>query len=282
MAFRSVSGLSASRRLRRRAGRGLDQSGFGHAFPLPDPDPRRPARQCRDDVRADAAGADVRHRICDRLHPRDAGADPARRRGRRGGAGRADAVDDAAVQRGGADRGDEPLQRPGERHRLARRRRHQRHRHGDQSQQQRADPQRHGDLHRRQPEHFRRRPRLFGARHRRHFDRERVDRRQHQLLSAARQFAVDGPAGDPGGHQFDGLADLRQQGGCAFACHQASTGNGDTDRQPLLEPRATPSQTCTGRARAATTNARLRRRWTIISWRGPTTSRCASTSSTAR
>ena len=39
---------------------------------------------------------------------------------------------------------------------------------------------------------------------RRLVDGERVDRRQHQLLSAARQFPVDGPAGDAGGHHADG------------------------------------------------------------------------------
>ncbi len=55
----------------------------------------------------------------------------------------------------------------------------------------------HGQLHRRQPEHLRQRPRLFGVAGQRLLDRERVDRPQHQLLCAARQFAVDGAAGRP-------------------------------------------------------------------------------------
>ena len=129
------------------------------------------------------------------------------------------------------------------------------------------DPQRHGDLHRRQPEHLRRRSRLFGARDRGEFDRERVDRRQHQLLSAARQFAVDGPAGRPGGHQFDGTTSLQpgrrtRSTGCAFACHQASTGNRRHDRQPLLETPATPARLAPGRRAATRTSAAFR--WTTI------------------
>ena len=54
-------------------------------------------------------------------------------------------------------------------------------------------------------EYFRRRPRLFGARHHRQFDRQRLVRGEHEFLPLARQFAVDGPAGDASRHQFDGL-----------------------------------------------------------------------------
>ena len=94
---------------------------------------------------------------------------------------------------------------------------------------------RHGRLHRRQPKHLLGRPRRFRAQHRRQLDRERVDRPQHQLLSAARQFAVDGAAGDFQPASLDMESLTPQQGACAFACHQASTGNGDTQGNPCLK-----------------------------------------------
>ena len=74
--------------------------------------PQRPPRQRRDDVRADPAGVDVRRRPGDRLHPCRASAHRTQCRRGRGRARRADAGHDAAIQRDGADRREEHVQRP--------------------------------------------------------------------------------------------------------------------------------------------------------------------------
>ena len=77
-----------------------------------------------------------------------AGSHPAQRRGGRGGAGRPDARHDGAIQRDGAGRRAEHVQRRDRRHQFPGGRRHDHHRHRHQSQRQHPHPQRHGDLHR--------------------------------------------------------------------------------------------------------------------------------------
>ena len=182
-----------------------------------------------------------------RLHPRHAGADQARRRGRRGGARRADAGDDGADRRDGADGGDEPVHRDGQRPNLADRRRHGRHRHGAADRLQRRDSATSRSA---TPPPTKTSSPAFSA-------IRRSDRRQstanasiapnidfYLLLDNSPSMAL--PATRPG--STDAVADhAAATGGCAFACHQ-----GSTDR--LFEPEQLEPDLQRGPTRATITN----------------------------
>ena len=202
----------------------------------------QPPRQCRHDVRAGRACAGVRRRGGDRLWPGGANSHEIERRGRRRRARRADAGDVAAKHHRRPRRRRQHVQRPDRRHP------------GPDRQRDPGDGHRHG---RRHCAHAQCRSQLLFSVNTIFAQVLQVNALQVSGVSEASAQAPPNidfyvlldnspsmalPATAAGITQMEGLTTTKprprsRRGGCAFACHQASTNN-SRQRRTILAPTA--------------------------------------------
>ena len=157
--------------------------------------PAQPCWQCLVDLRADVADADLRHGDGDRLRPVGAGSHKIERGRRFSRACWPDPRHAAADPDRGESGGRGYVQWPDKRRTRLGARVGVHRRHGGRLTDKCPGPQRHRELLGLGGNDIRRRSRHLVNSNRRNGRGERADAAKHRLLSAARQFAVDVPAG---------------------------------------------------------------------------------------